>query len=45
MLSETMGKIIAAFEKEGVVFVGQLGVTFKEGRPKLTAPTGTEGSE
>jgi transcriptional regulator with XRE-family HTH domain len=44
MLSQTMGRIIEAFEKEGVVFIGRLGVAFKEERPKLTAPT-VEASE
>lgn len=45
MLSEAMGRIIAAFEKEGVIFTGRLGVAFKEERPKLTAPAKEEGAE
>jgi transcriptional regulator with XRE-family HTH domain len=33
MLTENAGKLVAAFDKQGVVFIGTLGVSFKE--PKL----------
>ena len=31
MLSVNMGRIISAFERHGVIFIGPLGVTFKKG--------------
>lgn len=31
MLSVNMGRIISAFERHGVIFIGSLGVTFKKG--------------
>jgi transcriptional regulator with XRE-family HTH domain len=31
MLTMNMGRIISAFERHGVIFIGSLGVTFKKG--------------
>ena len=33
MLTENMRKLVEAFAKHGVVFIGTVGVSFKDGRP------------